>query len=204
MTNTLDQFWAQVDKNTDSDCWLWTGRTDGKGYGFFSYASRAHRAHRLSYRLLVGEIPEGLQLDHLCRVRNCVNPAHLEPVTNRVNVLRGISMVAENAKKTHCPNDHEYTPDNITWTKTYPDGRKSGRRCKKCMRDRWLAKYGKHEPYRAKGTDHPLAKLTPEAVRIIRATPRTRNSVRELADRFGVSIHPIHMVLLGKTWRHVS
>lgn len=70
-------------------------------------------AHRISYEMLIGPIPSGLQLDHLCRVRHCVNPQHLEPVTNRVNSLRGISLPAQNHRKTHCPQGHAYTPDNV-------------------------------------------------------------------------------------------
>ena len=71
------------------ECWIWTGPKNGSGYGIFSYRGRNQSAHRVAYRLLVGEIPDGLQLDHLCRKRSCINPAHLEPVTRLENVRRG-------------------------------------------------------------------------------------------------------------------
>lgn len=79
------ELWSLVDKDGPGGCWLWTGSQDGKGYG----KTGRGRIHRIVYEELVGPIPDGLQLDHLCRVRNCVNPAHLEPVTGRENVRRG-------------------------------------------------------------------------------------------------------------------
>jgi HNH endonuclease len=120
-----ERFWAQVNK-TDS-CWLWTGHiATGKGYGRIRVNGEYQKAHRVSYELFVGPIPDGLQLDHLCRVRNCVNPEHLEPVTNRENGLRGTSPIYENLKKTHCSKGHPLSGDNL-----YPrtDG---GRRCRIC------------------------------------------------------------------------
>jgi hypothetical protein len=105
------------------ECWEWTGARERKGYGRF----RSQPAHRWSYELLRGEIPEGLFLDHLCRNRACVNPWHLEPVTNRVNILRGVSFAAINAHKTHCIRGHEFTPEN-TYMST------KGRNCRACMK----------------------------------------------------------------------
>lgn len=81
------RFWSKVEK-TDT-CWLWRGFTTKKGYGHFALGRGYKQAHRHSYELLVGKIPSHLQIDHLCRVRNCVNPDHLEPVTSRENALRG-------------------------------------------------------------------------------------------------------------------
>lgn len=91
------------------DCWLWTGTIDDGGYGMIAGEGGRNylRAHRVMYEILVGPIPKGMQLDHLCRVRNCVNPAHLEPVTPRENTLRSpVALAAINAAKTRCPRGH--------------------------------------------------------------------------------------------------
>ena len=111
-----DRFWARVQKQ-ESGCWIWLGAILTDGYGSFRPGGgRQILAHRYAYKDQLGSIPTGLQLDHLCRVRACVNPAHLEPVTGRVNVLRGQTFVAENIAKTHCPYGHEYSPENTyTW-----------------------------------------------------------------------------------------
>jgi hypothetical protein len=93
--------------NRTETCWLWTGYLL-RGYGRFWFRGKIYLAHRWSYERFVEPIPNGLSLDHLCRVTNCVNPAHLEPVTHRENCLRGVSPVAAHAKKTHCPRGHEY------------------------------------------------------------------------------------------------
>lgn len=108
-TSDLARFWSKVDKT--STCWLWTGRTHD-GYGRFELGRKSLRAHRVSFTLAGGEIPEGLVLDHICRVRNCVNPEHLRAVDNKANVLAGIGLSALNARKTHCKRGHEFTTEN--------------------------------------------------------------------------------------------
>lgn len=97
----------RIETVTESGCWLWGGDCCKKeGYGRLSFNGRKQLAHRVVYSLIVGQIPGGLQLDHLCRVRCCVNPSHLEPVTSRENILRGVGIASLHAKKTHCPKGH--------------------------------------------------------------------------------------------------
>lgn len=98
-------------------CWLWIGKTASDGYGRFSITQAGNQrletvAHRFGYQIHRGPIPEGLVLDHLCRVRNCVNPWHLEPVTIGENVMRGETLPASYRGRTHCKNGHAYTPTN--------------------------------------------------------------------------------------------
>lgn len=131
--NIAAGFWRRVNK-TES-CWLWTGKKQTDGYGQYTPTMDGIRrfwsAHRVAYELMVGPIPNGLQVDHLCRVRLCVNPDHLEAVTQTENVLRGVSFAAVNADKTHCSRGHEFTPEN---TYRRPSG---NRDCRACLRLRW-------------------------------------------------------------------
>lgn len=87
------RFLAKMSVDEASGCWVWTAARTSKGYGQFRIGPRPVRAHRYAYTLLVGPIPDGLQLDHLCRNRLCVNPGHLEPVTNWENTLRGENFI---------------------------------------------------------------------------------------------------------------
>jgi hypothetical protein len=111
-----------------SGCWIWTAALND-GYGVFWTGERNTYAHRFAYEQLVGEIPTGLQIDHLCRNRSCVNPEHMEPVTGRVNILRGYTFAAQQASRTHCPEGHAFTEEN-----TYRRG--NHRECLKCRRRR--------------------------------------------------------------------
>jgi hypothetical protein len=116
-------------RSSATGCWLWTGALSD-GYGRCHHEGRLHRAHRLTFELLAGPIPQGDVLDHLCRVRHCVNPAHLEAVTIGENVLRGTGPVAVHARQTHCRHGHLLSGDNlIVWATA--DGRRH-RRCRSC------------------------------------------------------------------------
>jgi len=125
------------------ECWLWTSTKGRGGYGQFALQSRAKLAHRVSYNLFKGWIPEDLEIDHICNVRSCVNPDHLRAVTGRFNTLRGNCVSAVNARKTHCIHGHKFSPDNIY---TKPGAPPYYRACRKCLgvssRRQYLKKIG--------------------------------------------------------------
>lgn len=124
------RFEDRIDKT--GSCWLWTLAKNTGGYGVWTVDRRQFLVHRLAYELWVGEIPPGLTVDHLCRVRSCCNPAHLEIVTRGENSLRGDGPAAVNARKTHCPKGHPYDETNTCLS--------GGRRyCLACNRDRYAA-----------------------------------------------------------------
>ena len=126
MPTTEERFWEKVAK---VGCWEWLAGVDKAGYGVFSWNGRSGRAHRYAWELLRGPIPEGLHIDHLCRNRACVNPDHLEPVSQAENNRRGWGRGHNNSLKLCCPNGHAYSPEN-----TYVRQRKWGpvRICKTC------------------------------------------------------------------------
>jgi len=131
MNNSTEQrFWAKVEK-TDT-CWHWHGATH-KGYGRFylSPTQRSARAHRIAHELLIGPIPDGLVIDHLCRNRACVNPAHMELVTVGENNLRGVGDPAINAAKTHCKYGHPFNAANTIHRRT-----RNERECRACAQRR--------------------------------------------------------------------
>lgn len=140
---TLSQrFHEKFAVNPSTDCWEWTASLSTKGYGQIGsggiYGGKLLSAHRVAYEIYVGQIPKGLQLDHLCRVRHCVNPSHLEPVTARENTRRGHGPAGINAAKTHCPQGHEYTESN-----TYRNPTTNRRMCRVCIREHEIKRYGK-------------------------------------------------------------
>jgi hypothetical protein len=108
-------------------CWLWTAHCNPKGYGKFRFEGRSWMVHRLVYVLFVGAVEPAQEIDHLCRVRNCVRPGHLEAVSRLSNCLRGFSPSAQNARKTHCIHGHEFTAENTIVRK---DGWRGCRACR--------------------------------------------------------------------------
>jgi len=124
------RFWSRVDRRADDECWPWQGYIDPKwGYGVFHVGQgKSFKAHRYAYELLVGPIPEGLQIDHLCRRPSCVNPRHMEPVTAAEHNLR---THGPRDHKTHCPQGHPYNEEN-----SYYKSAGGHRMCKPCL---WAA-----------------------------------------------------------------
>lgn len=128
---TAARFMRHVAKDEATGCWNWTGYCDPKGYGRFQLGTTdARMAHQVSYGLFVGHMEDGLELDHLCRNTSCVNPEHLEPVTQEVNNERRIGW-RRGAPLTHCPQGHEYTPENSYYD---PKGTRFCRTCKAASR----------------------------------------------------------------------
>lgn len=123
-----ERFWDRVDKTAANDCWEWRGSINRGGYGLLSVDNRTCQVHRVAYQMLVGSIPPGLDLDHLCRNRKCVNPAHLEPVTRRENVVRGVGPTAKKAAQVHCTHGHPLSGNNV-----YINSR-GNRECRVCRR----------------------------------------------------------------------
>lgn len=133
MTPTQERLLSQVTVTAEG-CWLWTGHRTASGYGLIRLDGQRERVHRVSYEAFVGPIPEGLVTDHLCRTPLCINPSHLEPVTNQENLRRGLSS-NQNRAKTHCPRGHAYTPENTyRW-------RSGFRECVICHRAKKRAQY---------------------------------------------------------------
>lgn len=133
------RFWKKVDKT--STCWNWTGARTSGGYGNFSIvAVRKNQdwivAHRYAYQQLIGPVPDGMDLDHLCRNRRCVNPAHLEAVSRRENLLRGNTLIAKQIKQTECKRGHSLSGKNLQITS------QGKRNCRTCL-DLLNFKYGR-------------------------------------------------------------
>ena len=131
------KFWERAMVAPDG-CWLWTGSITKSGYGMVPWKTAypdSKRAHRAAYQALIGPVPDGLVLDHLCRVRHCVNPSHLEAVTIRENTLRGEGRAAVNAQLVECYKGHPLTGENLY---VNPSG---SRMCKICSRARQRKHY---------------------------------------------------------------
>jgi len=136
------RFWSKVGLPDENGCMNWLGSGTPPGYGQIGFGKRKKYVHRVSYELRVGPIPEGLQIDHLCRNRACVAPVHLEAVTQKENLERGVGAEVtrlRHASRTHCKHGHEFTPEN---TRMY-DGYRVCRECRKISdRKRYMSKKG--------------------------------------------------------------
>lgn len=197
------RFFAKVD--AAGACWQWTGATSAKGYGVFQLGRREGTilAHRFSYETLVGPIPDGLELDHLCHTndrsctggddcphRRCVNPEHLEPTTTGVNTHRGQSPFGINSRKETCPQGHDL---DVLIPKA---SGKVERRCAPCHQ-RPTAR-----PDQRRGEDNPHSKLTWAAVAAIREAYAAGNCTQKsLAARYGISPRRIRQVLNNEGWK---
>jgi hypothetical protein len=167
-TKSLTERILGATKTNETGCWIWQLKLHSQGYARMSVNGRGTYVHRLSYQIWIGPIAEGLQIDHLCRVRSCCNPWHLEAVTPRTNSLRGESVAARAAKVKQCPHGHPYEGSNLIIKK---DG---SRGCRECHRDGGR-RYS--EKLRAQGipTNHPtiLAHVPPAERVAAYGTPNT-------------------------------
>lgn len=193
-------------------CWEWQGTVSQGGYGRcwvpLSVAQQSSMAvHRLVYEFLVGHIPDGLQLDHLCRNRVCCNPDHLEPVTPRENVMRSYAPTRFFAEQTHCSRGHEYTPENTYYRPNKP----RFRYCRACMRRFRREKNARRKAERQanpapiqRGEEKTAARLTAEQVMDLRARRANEGtSYRALAKAFGIGNTTVRDICLGLRWAHL-
>ena len=151
MRKTLEErFDEKYTVNEETGCWEWTGARSPEGYSRIGHQGNACYGHRIAHERYIGPIPAGLEVDHLCRVRHCVNPAHLEAVTHSVNVQRGVCgevSAARNRAKKACPHGHPYEGDNL-----YVVPRTGYRVCLMCKREKnrlWMRRYRKAKTPRA-------------------------------------------------------
>jgi len=128
------RFYERVEMIPEAGCWIWLGSYSGSGYGAFSLTIGPYKslteAHRASYWMFKGPIPKGMHIDHLCKVKQCVNPYHLDCVTPRENIMRSCSPSAINVAKTHCIVGHPFSKENTYW-------HKNKRGCRICRKNQW-------------------------------------------------------------------
>lgn len=182
---------------TESGCWKHTGKPHADGYRQTTYQGKKWLAHRLSYTILVGPIPDGAVLDHICHVpgecaggprcphRMCLNPTHLVPTTIVANTLRGVS-----ANKAACVHGHAYTPEN---TVIRVDKGRYYRRCRECLRA--IGRTGEGRP---RGERHPLARITDSEVKHILELGRLGIPVKDIAVSAGISLSYAYKILNGR------
>lgn len=201
----VEAFWTRVERTGHGGCWLWTGATSN-GYGHFRWQGRNHGAHRVAWEISFGTVPDGYEIDHRCHTsdcrlgakcphRRCVNPSHLKPVTHVENMASdrsslGAAARERNLAKTHCPQGHEYTPENTYVSRT------GSRYCRTCNRASKKVSPEARVVVRKKPAPR---KLTDEQVTEIRSRlARERISQTRLAAEYGVSQALISQILRGK------
>ena len=174
-----------VSPEPNSGCWLWTGATNDKGYG----RHRSTLAHRASLSLSGISIPAGKEVDHLCRVRCCVNPAHLEVVTHRENLLRGETLTAAAAAKRACPKGHPYVGDNVALV----NGK---RKCRECDRQRKADTYVQRSKARRRRKHLTMDDKSQMLALIERGTSHSA-----IAAQFNVGVSTVSRIRNGGTAR---
>lgn len=130
----IERFWSLVDRRGKNECWPWLGTKNAKGYGRFHADGKSAMAHRVSMALDDRDVPEGMEAHHVCRNRACVNPSHLSAATHRLNLLSGATITAAAAARTHCPQGHPLSGDNVVI-------RRAKRSCRECARLRVRGQY---------------------------------------------------------------
>lgn len=187
-SHTPESFWALADK-TD-ECWNWSGSIHRLGYGQVRWGGGFRKAHRVAYELAIGPIPDGLELDHLCRNRRCVRPDHLEPVTHAENVRRG------RVHKTTCRNGHPYEGNLVI------DTASGARRCRTCRNAQSAERKRRVRVHTGPllAERHPNAKITDEDVRVIRAST---DPPKAIAERYGISRGSVWLIRTRRTWASV-
>lgn len=176
----------------DSGCWLWSGQAQKNGYGATTWKVNGRwthvRVHRLFYETYKGPIPEGLEIDHTCKVKRCVNPEHLRAVTHQENLRTRAHRGP--ARKAACNYGHAFTEEN-----TYIDGR-GNRNCRVCRDERSRVWKQAHKPLQR----HPRFKLTRVDADRIRQLRQEGMLLREIAEQFGVGVPQVHRIVTGRSW----
>lgn len=182
---SMDRFWSRVDQKGQDFCWHWLGPINSNGYGRFHAEGRSVMAHRVPVWLSGKLIPSGMEVDHICKNRRCVNPAHLRVVTHRENLLSGDTITAKAAATTHCPAGHELSGDNLL---AVPGRRK----CRECERSRKSAKY---EPTTSRRRAPHLKRSDHDRILKLISEGKSHSTISEM---LGVSLSTVSRVRNSK------
>lgn len=190
--------YREEDRGHATPCWIWAGYTNAKGYGYVHSEQGLRQTHRLFYEQLIGPIPEGKQIDHLCMVKSCCNPTHLEPVSPKENVRRaiaaGLSPVSKLIARTHCERGHAYTSENTYFWAKKPNARM----CRECCRENQrrqgdVARRARSAP--------PREKITPQQALDIRGDTR---SCTVIGREYGIHKATVCKIRAGKLWKDAA